>query len=333
MTGARRDTRSRPPGDAEGDATRPARTGAQAGLRHAANPTGAATRTTGTPGTPGAISEGTPRTTARETPPPSPRPRPDAVDVVVAIPAHEEEDLIASCLTSVLRALAHAHRTGEVREARVLVSAHRCTDATAARAEAALADLPPWCTSKVVADDGPTPVGAVRHRLLERADDLAGTTWVFSTDADSRVPSDWITGMLAAARPADGPPAAAVAGLVDVEHWHADPAAREAYARLVESGLTPTGHSHVYAANLAVRLADYRAVGGFPAPEHGEEHGLVAALRASGRRVATPHHPSVATSGRTPGRAAHGLGELLARIAEDPCLPDDTTPPPLDVVA
>ncbi|WP_141631368.1 glycosyltransferase [Mobilicoccus pelagius] len=238
------------------------------------------------------------------------------VDVVVAIPAHDEEAYIASCLASVTRALAHAHRVGTVRAARILVSAHRCGDDTAARAHVALTGLPSWCAGEVVVDEMPPPVGAVRHRLLARADDLPGTTWMFSTDADSRVPLDWVTEMLAAAHPTGGPRAAAVAGLVDVEHWHADPAAREAYTRLVEAGLTPTGHGHVYAANLVVRLADYRAVGGFPAPEHGEEHGLVAALRASGRHVATPRHPSVATSGRTPGRAAHGLGELLARIAE-----------------
>ena len=258
------------------------------------------------------------------------------VDVVVAIPAHDEEALVASCLASVVRALAHARREGAIGVARILVSAHRCSDATAARAREALDGLPSWCRGEVVLDDEPPPVGAVRHRLLARVEDLPGATWVFSTDADSRVPLDWVTGMLAAAHPAGGPRAAAVAGLVDVEHWHADPAAREAYARLVEAGLTPTGHGHVYAANLAVRLADYRAVGGFPAPEHGEEHGLVAALRGSGRHVATPHHPSVATSGRTPGRAAHGLGELLARIADEGDLPADVdtpTTPTLDVVA
>lgn len=41
-------------------------------------------------------------------------------------------------------------------------------------------------------------------------------------------------------------------------------------------------YRHVYAANLAVRLDVFTAVGGFPARRHGEEHGLLAAVRAAG---------------------------------------------------
>ena len=62
------------------------------------------------------------------------------VDVVVAIPAHDEEALVASCLASVVRAVAHARRERVVDAARILLAAHRCSDGTAARARAALAE-------------------------------------------------------------------------------------------------------------------------------------------------------------------------------------------------
>ena len=60
----------------------------------------------------------------------------------------------------------------------------------------------------------------------------------------------------------------------------------------------------------------FRKTGGFPALPHGEEHGLAAACRAAGLRVTSTLSPRVQTSARMPGRASHGLGSLLATLAE-----------------
>lgn len=239
-----------------------------------------------------------------------------AIDVAVAIPAHNEARLVDACLHDVLRAIAHAQHVGLVEHAVVLLAAHRCADETASRARGALRRLPRHVEALVVKDEKTGPVGAVRHRLITQAANYPWITpesWVFSTDADSRVPMHWITGMLAAARPRR---ADAVAGLVALHGWHADEAARSAYARIIAAGIAGSGHHHVYAANLAVRLAAYDAVGGFPPAVHGEERELLTALRAAGYRVATPHAPVVLTSARMPGRADHGLGALLAALAE-----------------
>jgi hypothetical protein len=211
------------------------------------------------------------------------------------------------------------------------VAVHRSTDRTAEVVAAALAawpDLETYCH----ADADSTTVGAVRSRLVADACeslDLAPSAhrWLFSTDADSVVPGSWVTGLLAHAQAAA---AHCVAGMVVLEGWRAHPPALAAYERILAGGTDAgsrdsdggsgdrggdgTGHRHVYGANLAVRLDAYAACGGFPAVPHGEDHGLVGRLRVGGHRVAAVREPAVLTSARMPGRARHGLGDLLERL-------------------
>ena len=154
---------------------------------------------------------------------------------------------------------------------------------------------------------------AVRDLDAPRTVDLPRE--LLSTDADSRVPLDWVASLLG---PAERDDAVAVTGMVELVDWAATPAAREAYARIIEAGLRDGDHhDHVYAANLAVRLDAYLAVGGFPSVRHGEEAGLLAALRAAGLPVTSTQASVVHTSGRMPGRAAEGLGALLERMIRD----------------
>lgn len=241
----------------------------------------------------------------------------DPVDVLVALPARNEAATLAGCLAAAVAAGRTAQEAGRVDRFRVAVAAHRCTDDTAAIARqvlgAAAAD------QVVLRLERPDRVGTVRTQLIHHAmgepEPLdPARTWVLSTDADSRVPADWVTGLLGAAARTG---ADLVAGLIELDDWAVDEAGRAAYDRLVESGLDgPDGHRHVYAANLAVRYATFRAVGGFPPALHGEERELLEAVAAAGGRVARVRQPTVSTSARMPGRAAHGLGALLAELAE-----------------
>jgi hypothetical protein len=137
-------------------------------------------------------------------------------------------------------------------------------------------------------------------------------TWIFSTDADTVVPPDWIHATLA--QQADGP-ADLILGLADLDGWDAEEPARRAYRQIIDAGVTKDGHHHVYGANLAIRLSVFRQVGGFPGLPHGEEHGLARAVRAAELTVLTTFAPRVRTSGRMPGRAPGGLGALLDRLA------------------
>lgn len=217
---------------------------------------------------------------------------------------------------SVAGAVEVARSAGWIGTARVAVMAHRCTDATAELALSTLRGVP-GVEAFVESSPDDMTVGRVRALAVERAArswSPAGSPrdcWIFSTDADSVVPSDWIVGLL---RAATSRGAAAVAGLVHLEDWVGPPAARAEYERIVTAGMNGEGHRHVYAANLAIRMDVYWEVGGFPSLPHGEEHGLVAAVRAAGRKVATPLEPRVITSGRMPGRASQGLGALLQRL-------------------
>lgn len=236
-------------------------------------------------------------------------------DVLVAVPAHDEAATIEACLASVIRAATVALRHGTIANAYVSVLAHRCSDDTAARARAALGGRSDvrWL---VTTCDRPLQVGSVRAEAVARA--LArwpqidpARAWLFNTDADSVVPPRWFDKTLAVAQLQH---ADAVAGMVEVVDWHGSMPARERYLRLVEAGLRSDGHTHAYAANLAVRLTTYQRAGGFPASPHGEEHALLDAIRGAGGRVASSRTPLVRTSGRVPGRAPMGLGALLGRL-------------------
>lgn len=242
------------------------------------------------------------------------------VDVLVAIPANDESTSIGGCLAAVLEALRAAQRSGAVRGALMAVAAHRCQDDTAALAREALAGQQ-VARALVVEDLESGTVGGVRHRLVTLArgswpGEWPSRRWLFSTDADSRVPADWVVGTLGHAATSG---AVAVAGLVELDGWVAGQAARRAYADIVQSGMSgagtgPAAHAHAYAANLAVRLDAYDAVGGFPAVAHGEDRVLLERLRAASWPVAAPADPVVRTSARMPGRARGGLGTLLLRL-------------------
>lgn len=239
------------------------------------------------------------------------------IDVLVAIPAHDEADAIGGCLEAAVAALAEAQRRGVVARARVAVAAHRCADDTRDRALDRLTGLS-GIESVVVDDPRDLAVGAVRTGLIRYAinlpEPLSSDCWILSTDADTIVPSDWATGLLTAARESR---ADLVLGLADLQDWSVDDSARRVYDELIEAGIRGEQHDHVYAANLAVSWPAFAAVDGFPGVAHGEEHALVRAVRSSGRCVVSPLTPRVATSARMPGRAAAGLGNLLARIAAD----------------
>jgi hypothetical protein len=146
---------------------------------------------------------------------------------------------------------------------------------------------------------------------------------LFSTDADSRVPADWLAaGLRHAAKAKVG----MVVGLVDLLEVETDARLRQAHARLVQAGIRANGsHEHVYAANLAVRIDVFDAVGGFPAVANGEEHALLATVEAAGHPVLRTSAWRVGTSGRTRGRAEGGLGDLLGRLASSIEEPLDRT--------
>lgn len=236
-------------------------------------------------------------------------------EVLIAIPAHDEADEIGSCLEHVVRAVRVALRCPSYERVTVAVAAHRCSDNTFEAATSALAELP-GC-HLVTRDPVSATVGQVRARLIadavSRVHATPERTWLLSTDADSLVPVDWVVGTLDGARRRG---VVAVAGMVELRGWDAPADVQRRYDALIAAGTRPGGHTHVYGANLAVRLDAYLRVGGFRAG-HGEDQELVDRLRAAGEHVASSFAPVVHTSARHPGRAEHGLGGLLQRMQGD----------------
>jgi hypothetical protein len=262
----------------------------------------------------------------------------DAVGIVV--PARDEQDRVVECLHSVRRSLAALPATVDVA---VTVVLDRCADATPELAVAELAGWPGAAAVRVAAVGGrragsarhPEPahivagsgVGAVRdlgvrHTLRRLRRHRPERIWLLSTDADTTVPRDWVTGHLGAAR--EG--ACGVAGMADLRAPTLSPAAMRRYLDVIDDGVVGAEHRHVYGANLGVRADAYLAVGGFPADGAGEDHGLWERLRAAGYPLVSPASPRVTTSARLHGRAEGGLADLLLSLQTGcrPAEPADT---------
>ena len=236
--------------------------------------------------------------------------------VVVAVPARDEADGIGHTLTRVRQAIDHARTLGLLDDATVEVIAHRCTDATAARAWEVLG---PAQAGRVVLDVYSTTVGEVRDRAARRGLAHLSTplrqSWVLSTDADTTVGRSWVADILnAAARTG----VVGVVGLAPLDRWQGTPHGAAAYARVLAAkmrlGDSRHQHDHVYGANLAVRGDAYLAVGGFSRVPHGEDQALVDALAAAGYPLLRTADIQVLTSGRLHGRAAGGLAVHLAAL-------------------
>ena len=146
--------------------------------------------------------------------------------VGVVIPAHDEEDLLPSCLAAVRLAAAPLAGIG----VHVVVVADACTDQTARLARAGGA---------AVLDIQARSVGAARAagvaEVLRRTGPLdPASVWLATTDADTLVPPCWLTRQL---RYAEGG-WDAVVGTVTVTDWRPVPGRA---AAAVRAALRPAG--------------------------------------------------------------------------------------------
>lgn len=226
--------------------------------------------------------------------------------VGVVVPAHDEEESIGACVTSVLRALESA-----AQEPWIVVVADACSDATEARAWAALRGVGEVvrCSAHAVG----VARGRGTERLLERLGPHPRWQWLLNTDADTTVPLDWVRTQLEYA--SEG--AVAVAGVVSVHSFEghgpgAEAAFRETYA------LHPDGtHPHVHGANLGVRGDVYRAVGGWSELSLAEDHCIWNRIQSGGWHAVSTTRSVVTTSGRTFGRAPGGFADTLRRVCAE----------------
>jgi glycosyltransferase involved in cell wall biosynthesis len=222
--------------------------------------------------------------------------------VGVVIPAHDEEDLLPSCLAAVRQATRLLHQAA----VHVIVVADACTDRTAERARqggAVVLEIPARCVG--------TARQAGMRAVLRRTRHLdPGSVWLATTDADTLVPPDWLARQLSYATAGWD----AVVGTVAVTDWAEHPLGLPPlFHQHYHTG--PGAHPHVHGANLGFTASAYLAVGGFRPAHTAEDQALVDSLAAAGRRIVRTAEVSVLTSARRQARAPRGFSHLLTTLA------------------
>lgn len=223
-------------------------------------------------------------------------------DVVVTIPAADEEAEIAGCLRSVDAAIAELHHRTTMR-AHVVVALDDCHDGTG--------DVVAGFEHVVTVRCAARRVGGARRRAAAEALNRWGAehTCLMSTDADCRVPKDWLVEMtarfergievvLGTVRPAPGL-------LAGVERaWYG--------AHRLEDG-----HTHVHGANLALSGSAYVRVGGWADLSAHEDVDLVQRAVTAGLLVARSGAAPVVTSSRLVGRVPEGFASFLRALHDE----------------
>ena len=250
--------------------------------------------------------------------------------IAVGVPARDEQDRIAAGLA----ALSRAARKVAV-DVHVVVAADRCRDRTAAAVDAFAGSAHHLRSVSVVAGDWAT-VGDARHHACHLALDrtetssaarapATGTTrrlWLATTDADSRVSSEWFVVQLAHAHLG----LAGVAGLVDLDPRETPFELDEQFRLDRRSFGAGHDHPHVHGANLAVDAGWYRAVGGFASLAVGEDVDMWHRLRAAGAPLRGVGDLRVTTSSRLHGRTRGGFSRYLRELSPLPAGTPATAP-------
>ena len=222
--------------------------------------------------------------------------------VVVAIPARDEEVLLPGCLRSVTAAVAALVKARPGIRVSVVVALDGCTDGSARV-------IGTWGVERTVLPG--LGVGAARDAAVEEGLRALGdpdeqATWVACTDADTVVPSGWLLRQVVwAERGMD-----LVVGTAEptgVQHGAALAAWHERH-RLAE------GHVHVHGANLGVRVVRWRQAGGFGRRRVSEDVGLVERVRALTDRWVATDTTRVLTSGRSSSRVENGFAGYLRTV-------------------
>lgn len=218
-------------------------------------------------------------------------------ELAVVIPAADEQGEIGGCLESVYAAVQHLWKDNSSLAVHVVVVLDGCTDGTAAAVAAFPAAITVLSSARCV--------GSARRQGADQilASRLPAGLWLANTDADCRVPVNWLTDQVAAAEagaelvvgtvvPGPGLPA-------EVERaWHRGHDAGE-------------NHLHVHGANLGIAADLYERIGGWHDLAVHEDVDLVdRALAARAATVRTGAIP-VVTSSRLDGRAPAGFAAHL----------------------
>ncbi|WP_457106008.1 glycosyltransferase [Methylobacterium sp. P5_C11] len=254
-------------------------------------------------------------------------PRPEAI---VAIPVRNEEERIAACLRAI-----DAQEGVADGSLGLVLFLNNCTDDTQAIVSALVPTLS--IPVRVLTEDfSGAHAGWARRRAMDAAaawlGDAGNAGIILSTDADSRVPPDWVSRNRAAIRQG----ADAVAGRVELDPAEAallppslpargrledlyDALITEAEARIDPDPHDPWPcHRTAIGATLAVTRSAYRQVDGMPEIPLGEDGAFIARLLEHGLRVRHATDVCVTISARLSGRAPGGVADTIRSRCEEP---------------
>jgi hypothetical protein len=238
----------------------------------------------------------------------------------VVVPAHDEEELLGGCLTSIEYAVAELAHVPDAPRVAVTVVLDACLDGTASilaeheahgahGAHGAQGAHGPYRVEGVAVEFA--CVGRAREAGVARVAEIATGTapervWVAMTDADSQVPPDWLGAQLEMARRG-----------IELFVGRAHPDGRDltsgVLARWWELHRFP-GRLPIHGANLGFTLAAHRRAGGFPPVREHEDVSFVRSAVAAGCAW-TQDGPWVRTSGRATGRTPGGFAGYVRTLA------------------
>ena len=181
----------------------------------------------------------------------------DIAVIGIVVPARNEEARLPRCLAALEAATASMRATDDsAPRVQVIVVVDGSTDGTLRVARE-------WPGVEVLSSAagrvGTARAAGVDHFLRAEASRATGLgrVWISNTDADSAVPTDWLSAQLLHARSG-----------VELLLGTVRPDPQELAAGLLAAWrlrhLIADGHPHVHGANLGVRGDTYLAAGGFP---------------------------------------------------------------------
>jgi hypothetical protein len=229
----------------------------------------------------------------------------------VAIPVHNEEQLISAALNSLDRSIGQALDSGV--SVGIAVVLDRCCDRSSqlasewrSRATSFHQSLHIEILEMEAGNVGAARRAGCKALLREWSGGPTQQIWLATTDADSEVPRDWISAQLRARN--EG--AQVWVGGVAVRDWSGrTPGTAAAWRCQYEHEALP-----IHGANLGIDGATYLETGGFQNLATGEDRDLFTRAIALGAVIRHDPRVRVVTSSRRDARAPRGFAHALTSI-------------------
>jgi glycosyltransferase involved in cell wall biosynthesis len=228
-----------------------------------------------------------------------------AIFVGIVLPVHNEEELLPAALDAVEEAL---DALPSAVSRRVAVVLDDCRDGSAGIADAWAGRARGLVLRRECGSVGMARGAGSQALLSVWPDQQPAKIWLATTDADSRVPQDWLT--------------------VQLDAYHSGSDLWVGRVRVAEESAVAQQWNETYAAerhpihgaSMGFSGTLHERIGGFRCLRSGEDRDLHRRAVAAGFRVTYDLQAPVTTSARRSGRAPGGFAGVLGRVEEQQLL-------------